>query len=77
MENKNINTGSSLNKNLLTDKEFKSIIRFEADYAALLKGGHQPGYYSGKQQARLVNEVNLLTPLETVQFVKSLFTGKN
>jgi hypothetical protein len=77
MENKNINTGSSLNKNLLTDLEFQSLIKFESNYAALIKGGHLPGYYTKEQQSRLVNDVNLLSPLEKVQLVKAIFTSKN
>ncbi|MGZ3901157.1 MAG: hypothetical protein ACXVNM_08510 [Bacteroidia bacterium] len=76
MENKNINIGS-LNKNLLKDTEFKSIIKFESDYAGTIKGGHLPTYYSKNQQSRLVNSVNLLTPLEQVQLVHSIFTSKN
>ncbi|MBA3664910.1 MAG: hypothetical protein H0W61_11980 [Bacteroidetes bacterium] len=76
MENKNINT-DALKVNLLNDTEFKSIIKFESEYAGIIKGGHLPTYYSKYQQSRLVSDVNLLTPLEKVQLAHSIFTSKN
>jgi hypothetical protein len=76
MENKNINTGSK-KLNLLQDSEFKSLIKFESEYAGIIKGGHLPAYYQKEKQIRLVSAVNLLTSLEQVQLVKTIFTSKN
>jgi hypothetical protein len=76
MENKNPNA-QSLNKNLLDDFEFKALIKFETEYAAIIKGGHLPTYYTSRKQNRLVSDVNLLSTLEKVQLVKGIFTSKN
>lgn len=76
MENKNINIGS-LNTNLLKDKDFKATLKFESEYAGIIKGGHLPAYYSKDQQKRLVSDINLFSSLEKVELVQSLFTSKN
>lgn len=76
MENKNINTGLS-KANLLQDSDFKSLIKFESEYAGIIKGGHLPAYYPKEAQKRLINPVNLLTSLEQVQLVQTIFISKN
>ncbi|MBI2721021.1 MAG: hypothetical protein HYX39_02485 [Bacteroidetes bacterium] len=76
MENKNINIGS-LNINLLKDKDFIASLKFETEFAGIVKGGHLPAYYSKDQQKRLVSKINLFSSLEKVEFVQSLFTSKN
>lgn len=76
MENKKINS-TSVYKNLLTDIEFKSLIKFESYYACTIKGGHLPTYYTKTQQVRLVNPINFLSTPEKVQFVQGIFTSKN
>lgn len=76
MENKNINTNIS-KTNLLTDTEFKSFIKFESEYAGIIKGGHLPAYFTNEKQTRLVSDVNLLSSVEQVELVRGLFTSKN
>ncbi len=76
MENKKINTDTSKG-NLFRDPEFKSLIKFESEYAGIIKGGHLPLYYSETHRARVVTNVNLLTSLEQVELVQTIFTSKN
>lgn len=76
MENNNINI-KTLSLNLLINNDFISAIKFEADYASVVKGGHLPYYYTAEKKRRLVDSVNLLSPAEQQEIVYSLFTGKN
>jgi len=76
MENNNINI-KSLNRNLLNNRDFPSSLKFEADYASIVKGGHLPYYYSTEKKQRLVSDINLLSPVEQQEIVYNLFTSKN
>lgn len=73
---KNLNTYTN-SKNLLSSAEFLSILKFEADYATVVKGGHQPYYYSTEKKTRLVNDINILSAPEQKEIVYNLFTSKN
>lgn len=74
MENNNINI---LNKNLLNETEFKSSLKFEADYAGAVKGGHLPRYFGKEKKVRLVNSINLLSSKEQQELIHNIFIGKN
>ena len=67
----------SKNINLLNDKEYKSILQFEADYAGIVKGGHNPYYFTKEKQTRLVSEINLLSSKEQKEIVYNIFISKN
>ncbi len=58
------------NSNLLTNKEFKSALRFEATYALIVKGGYQPKYHGETKQKRLVNNINLLISSEIKELIQ-------
>lgn len=73
---KNINLKSEYT-NLLNTKEFQSRLKFEAEYATLIKGGHSPKYYGKEKTKRLVNEVNILSSKEKQELVYNLFISKN
>jgi hypothetical protein len=64
-------------QNLLTDKEFRSFVQFQSNYANSVKGGHLPYYYSQKQKNRLVTDVNFLTSQELQHVVYDTFISKN
>lgn len=63
--------------NLLQSAQFITALKFEAEYANTVKGGHLPEYIGIKKRERLVSSVNLLTSAETIDLVHHLFTGKN
>jgi len=65
------------NKNLLNNKGFLSQLKFEADYAGLVKGGHYPYYFPEEKQNRLINDVNLLSSKEQKEIAVNLLTNKN
>jgi len=64
-------------KNLLNDNNFIDIIKFEADYAQKVKGGHLPYYINIEKIARLVNPINFLSGSEKQNLVKSNYISKN
>ncbi len=65
------------NKNLLNSRDFLSQLKFEADYATIVKGGYYPYYFPEEKQTRLVSDVNLLTSKEQKEIACNLLTGKN
>ncbi len=73
---KNNNTQTST-KNLLTDNNFIDIIKFEADYAQKVKGGHLPYYIGVEKITRLVSPINYLSSNEKQNLVKSNYISKN
>ncbi|MCE3228369.1 MAG: hypothetical protein K0S32_2920 [Bacteroidetes bacterium] len=76
MENNKLNI-NVLTKNLLNDKDFKSSIRFEIEYAGAVKGGHLPYYFTTGKKVRLVNDINILSSQEQQELIYNIFTGKN
>lgn len=74
MKNNNIQTQ---NKNLLIDIDFIDSLKFEADYAQKVKGGHLPYYIGVEKAIRLVSPLNLLSNNEKQQLVKNNYIGKN
>ena len=74
--NKNNNTQSTL-KNLLSDINFIDSLKFEANYAQKVKGGHLPHYIGIEKIIRLVSPVNLLLSNEIQNIVKSNYISKN
>jgi hypothetical protein len=65
------------NKNLLNSRNFLSQLKFEANYATIVKGGHFPYYFEDEKQNRLVSDVNLLTSSEQKEIASNLLTGQN
>ncbi|MDI9342277.1 MAG: hypothetical protein QM534_17020 [Sediminibacterium sp.] len=63
--------------NLLTNKQFRSYVSFQATYANSIKGGHLPYFLNSQQRERLVAEVNLLTSEERSVLVQSHYHSRN
>jgi hypothetical protein len=63
--------------NLLHSLNFITALKFEAEYANTIKGGHLPDYIGIKKRERLVSAVNILTSAETSDIANHLFIGKN
>lgn len=75
MKKNNIYT--QVNKNLLTDPEFYSQLKFEANYASNARGGHFPYYQQKERQKSLVSPVNLLTSEELQLTAVKYFISNN
>ncbi len=73
---KNNNTKTTT-KNLLIDTNYIDSLKFEADYAQKVKGGHLPYYISIEKIERLVSPINFLSSNEKQNLVKSNFISKN
>ena len=73
---KNNNTQTQ-NNNLLIDANFIDSLKFEADYAQKVKGGHLPYYIGVEKAIRLVSHINLLSNNEKQQLVQNNYIGKN
>ena len=65
------------NKNLLIDTSFIESLKFEADYAQKVKGGHLPYYIGAEKAIRLVSPINILSSNEKQQLVKNNYISKN
>jgi hypothetical protein len=63
--------------NLLNDINFIDTIKFEAEYAQKVKGGHLPYYIGAEKATRLVSQINILSQNEKLQLVKSVFVSRN
>lgn len=63
--------------NLLNTPSFLSALKFEADYANTVKGGHLPQYINEQKRKRLASNVNLLDSSESLDLITNLFIGKN
>jgi hypothetical protein len=72
----NIQT-SSYKFNLLNSTQFKQALKFEAQYANSIKGGHLPNFINIKQRERIVNTINILTSEENTSLISDIFIGKN
>ena len=63
--------------NLLNSQNFKTALKFEAEYVNAVKGGHLPHYIGEQKRKRLVNSINLLSSAESLDLISNLFISKN
>jgi len=62
---------------LLTNDTYKSFLKVQADYSIAQTGGTYAYYNNLKEQVRLVDDVNILTPAENKQVIFSNLLSKN
>lgn len=73
---KNIKTTVS-RIDLLSNDTYKSFLKVQASYSVAQTGGSYAYYKNLKEQVRLIDDVNILTPAENKQIIFSNLLSKN